>query len=329
MPFQPSEPGPQDRGQRRHAPFGARAAVMGALRAAEGLLRCARRQGLVDLGAVELCAARLVEQAGNGTEALLWFLRQEPGASLLARRAVGTATIAIVLGRRLGFDTVALRALGAGGLLLDIGKVAVPVPILAKTGVLDGAEAGFVRRHVDVALGLLAGHDLAPRALEMVAGHHERADGNGYPLGLRGSAVPVFARIAGIADAWDAMTLHRRYAPALSPHAALRELQRLAEAKFDVALVADLAAELGDYPVGTAVELADGRLGLVCGQRAGQPATPHVIVTHDARRVPLAAPALADRVDPPGIRRVLVPGALPVESGRLEPALRAFHRAAA
>jgi hypothetical protein len=315
--------------ERRDALAAARGVVAGALAAYAGIVRGARRQGIVDLGAVELCAARIAGQATHGPEALHWCLRLEGAGSLLGRRAVGTAALAATLGRRLGLDRPALQALVAGGLLLDIGKVAVPVPILAKPGALDGHEQAYVRRHVDRALELLAGRDLAPRALEMIGGHHERCDGRGYPLGLKGTAIPLFARIAAIADAWDAMTLDRRYAAALSPHAALRELERLRGEKYDSALVDELGRALGAFPVGTPVELAGGGHGLVCGQRAGEPLHPHVVLTHDAERRPLAEARLAPAAATRDIRRALAPGTLRVEHARLEAALQAYHQASA
>jgi HD-GYP domain-containing protein (c-di-GMP phosphodiesterase class II) len=322
----PSPGGPHDR---RDAIAAARGVVAHATDAWAGIVRAARRQGVIDLGAVELCAARLVGQAAHGDEALHWCLRLEGAGSYLGRRALGTAAVAVTLGRRLGLERPALLALAAGGLLLDIGKVAVPVQILAKPGALDGREQGYVRRHVERALALVAGRDLAPRALEMLAGHHERCDGRGYPLGLRHTEIPLFARIAAIADAYDAMTLDRRYAAALSPHAALRDLERLRGEKYDAALVDELVVALGRFPVGTLVELGDGSCGLVCGQRLGEPANPQVIVTHDATRRPLAVPHLATVPATLGLRRALSPGTLAVALPLLGHALRAYHEPAA
>ena len=159
----------------------------------------------------------------------------------LYRRSVGTAAVATTLGRHLGFDRAALRALATGGLLLDIGKIAVPVPILAKPGALEGSEQSYVRRHVERSLELVAGRDLPARALEMIAGHHERLDGSGYPHQLRGTEIPVFGRIAAIADAFDAMTLNRRLrrrdvaecGPAPARCAARREIRRCAGHRAD------------------------------------------------------------------------------------------------
>jgi hypothetical protein len=120
------------------------------------------------------------------------------------------------------------------------------------------------------------------------------------------------------------MTLNRRYAAAVSPNAALRQLDALRDAKFDAALVTELILALGVYPVGTLVELADGTVGLVSRQRPHHALRPDVIVTHDARRQALPVPqtGAADEV---GILRALPPRVVEVDAARLEPALRRLY----
>jgi HD-GYP domain-containing protein (c-di-GMP phosphodiesterase class II) len=306
----------------------ARQALEDTLKSVAELVRGARRQGVIDLGTLSHCASALVDQVLHGVDALHWFLRAEDDhGRFLYRRCVGTAAVTVSLGRHLGFDRAALQALATGGLLLDIGKIAVPVPILAKPGMLERDEQHYVRRHVERGLELVAGRDLPARAVEMIAGHHERMDGSGYPHGLSGTEIPVFARIAAIADAFDAMTLNRRYAAALSPNAALRQLDTLRNRKFDAALVTELILAMGVYPVGTLVELMDGRRGLVCGQRPRQPLQPHVIITHDAHRQPLAEAELASVEQE--ILRALPPRIITTDPAQLEPVLRRFYRHAA
>jgi HD-GYP domain-containing protein (c-di-GMP phosphodiesterase class II) len=305
----------------------ARNALKDTLKCVAELVRGARRQGVIDLDILSRCASALVDQVVRGHDALHWFLHTHEQGPFLYRRSAGTAAVAVTLGRHLGFDRAALHALATGGLLLDIGKIAVPVPILAKPGMLETEEHLYVQKHIGRGLELVAGRDLPARALEMIAGHHERVDGSGYPHGLSGTEIPVFARIAAIADAFDAMTLNRRYAAAMSPNAALRQLDVLRNQKFDAALITELILAMGVYPVGTLVELVDGRRGLVCGQRPRQPLQPHVIITHDGHRQPLAEAELA--AGEYGILRALPPRVVTTEAVRLEPALRTFYRQAA
>jgi HD-GYP domain-containing protein (c-di-GMP phosphodiesterase class II) len=314
-----SGPGPLD---------AARRSIAEAVRSMSAVVRSARRHSLLDLDRITLCADHLCEQVLDHCDALLWVLRTEDHGGLLFRRAAGTAVTATIIGHQLGFERPALQSLAMGGLLLDLGKIAVPVPILAKPLALDGAEHAYVRRHVERGLELVAGRDLSPRALEMIAGHHERLDGSGYPHEVHGTHIPVFARIAAIADSFDAMTLNRRYAAAMSPHAALRQLDGLRGEKFDAALVDELGRALGLYPVGTLVELVNGSLGLVCGQRHRQPLQPHVIVTHDAGRQALAEPVVVEADGAMDIVRTLPPHVLRIDTARLESALRTLHHAA-
>ncbi|MCC7488040.1 MAG: DUF3391 domain-containing protein [Gammaproteobacteria bacterium] len=296
--------------------------------AVAALVQGARRQGIVDASAVTACASRLVARLVEDAALLHFCLRTEQGGGFLCRRAAGTAVVATTLAWRLGLDRQGLEGVATGALLLDLGKIAVPVPILAKPGALASSEQAYVRRHVERGLGLVAGAGLPERALEMMATHHERIDGSGYPHRYRGTTIPLFGRLAAIADAYDAMTLNRRYAAAMSPHAALRQLEGLAGEKYDAALVDELVQALGVYPCGTLVELDDGRVGLAWTPRPGHPLQPEVLVTHDARRQPLPLPVLVSAAGATGIFRSLPPSALIIGTDVLAAALERERPAA-
>lgn len=282
------------------------------------MVREVRQRGHVDRALVGHCAGLLVDEAGHNAALLHYCLRREEHGGFLCRRAAGTAVAVCLLGRSLGIDRPTLEELTIGGLLLDLGKVAVPVPILAKPAALSAGEQAYVRRHVERGLEFAAAAGLPARAVEMIASHHERLDGSGYPRQLAGTTIPLFGRLAAIADAYDAMTLNRRYAAALSPPAALRQLESLAGEQYDAALVEELAGALGPYPSGTLVELADGSVGLV---HAGPPARPAVLLSHDAQRRPLAVPTVVFTSIANDIFRALPPNAVAVEPAVLDRAL--------
>lgn len=293
------------------------------------IVRETRHEGVADVAALGRCAHALVDQLLEDVDTTHWALRTESQGSYFHRRAIGTALIAATLGRQLGLDRPALDAVATGGLLLDLGKIAVPVPILAKPVALDVAEQAYVRRHVERGMELVAGGDTPPRALEMLAGHHERADGGGYPQGLRGSQIPLFARLAAVADAFDAMTLNRSYAAAMAPTAVLHLLGSLGGERYDAAMVNELKTALGRYPTGSLVELTDGTVGVVCAQRRDHPAEPQVIVSHDAARQSFGKPRLADPAGDIGILRSLSPNAVRLDCTLLDAALARPGRAAA
>ena len=142
-------------------------------------------------------------------------------------------SIAEGLALTLGWKQSRLESLRLGGSLHDVGKIAVDERILRKPGPLDDAELAQIRRHPVTGARLVESFvDFEP-ALPYVLHHHERWDGEGYPHGLRGEAIPLEARVLGVADAFDAMTSLRPYRPALTVEQALAELERCAGTQFD------------------------------------------------------------------------------------------------
>ncbi len=131
------------------------------------------------------------------------------------------------------------RDLRYGFLLHDIGKIGVPDAILLKPGRLTDRELRTVQMHTTLGEHLLSFIPfLSDLAHDVVAYHHERWDGAGYPWGLRGEAIPLAARIFAVADAFDALTNDRPYRRARSIGAAIDEIQGAAGSQFDPAVVA-------------------------------------------------------------------------------------------
>jgi HD-GYP domain-containing protein (c-di-GMP phosphodiesterase class II) len=160
----------------------------------------------------------------------------DPQISADAEHSTRVSRVALALADAAGYDgrDAALAALG--GLLHDVGKIAVPMPILVKPGPLDDQEFGEIMRH-PVASGHLAVRaELGDLAI-LLRHHHERWDGLGYPDRLRGTEIPHIARVLSIADAYDAMLADRPYRAALDAVEARRELEQGAGSQFDPELV--------------------------------------------------------------------------------------------
>jgi putative nucleotidyltransferase with HDIG domain len=135
------------------------------------------------------------------------------------------ATIAVALAHRLGYSGDELEAVEIGALLHDIGKIGIPERILNKPGPLDPDEWDVMRQHPIISEQILAEVDLHPIVRQIARSSHERVDGGGYPDGLAGDDIPLPARIALVADAFDALTSDRPYRKARSIDAALEELR--------------------------------------------------------------------------------------------------------
>ena len=127
------------------------------------------------------------------------------------------ATSALELGRAVGIDSEGLAALRRGGLLHDLGKIAVPDAILLKGSPLTPAEQAVMMEHVLVGERICQPLRSLRPVLPIIRSHHERWDGSGYPDGLRGEAIPLLARILQIADIYDALRTPRPYRVGLPP----------------------------------------------------------------------------------------------------------------
>jgi putative nucleotidyltransferase with HDIG domain len=151
------------------------------------------------------------------------------------------AELAVAIGDELELAPGRLRALALGGLLHDVGKLAVPDSVLRKPGALTDEEFDLIRRHPGDGDALLAELGFSARIRRMVRGHHERLDGSGYPDGLIGGELDLETRILAVADVYDALVSPRVYRDAWPPHRALELLYGGVGEHFDARCVHALA----------------------------------------------------------------------------------------
>ena len=149
------------------------------------------------------------------------------------RHSLRTVRLSLLLGRACGVSQAALRVLGFGAVVHDLGKVFIPGEVLHKNGALDEEEWEAIRRHPRDGARMLFKVSPPQGVCRIVGEHHERWDGCGYPAGLRGEEIDFNARVVSVADAFDAMTSVRPYRPAARPEAATAELERCAGTQFD------------------------------------------------------------------------------------------------
>ncbi len=171
-----------------------------------------------------------------------------------------------------------LSTLGLGLLLHDIGKMAVPADVLNKPGPLDPAEWQLMRTHPEAGVALLGTSTLGPLVTAVIRDHHERMDGSGYPRGAVGDEIHPFARIAAVADVYDAITSARPYKAAASARVGVQVIAGGDGTAFDPEVVETFRRVVFPFPVGTEVELSDGRVGVVSSVDPEQPELPVVRV---------------------------------------------------
>jgi HD-GYP domain-containing protein (c-di-GMP phosphodiesterase class II) len=157
-----------------------------------------------------------------------------------------------------------LFRLGMGLLLSDIGKLAIPEAILSKPGKLTEEEWETVQTHPKAGVKLIRDTPAwCPLVQACVLRHHERWDGSGYPEGKSGTEIHEMARIAAVADSFDAITSERPYAPAKPAHVGVQTIRAGAGTQFDPVICEVFTRRVAPFPPGIEVELVDGRRAIV------------------------------------------------------------------
>jgi HD-GYP domain-containing protein (c-di-GMP phosphodiesterase class II) len=152
--------------------------------------------------------------------------------------------LAVHIAQRLGLDEAGIERVRLGGLLHDIGKIGIVETLLEKTSSLSEEEFPPMRLHPEKGVAILAPIEQLRDVLPGILHHHERYDGNGYPAGLKGTEIPIEARIITVADAFDAMVSIRPYKQGLSVAQALHELRKCSGSQFDPEVVESMAKHI-------------------------------------------------------------------------------------
>jgi HD-GYP domain-containing protein (c-di-GMP phosphodiesterase class II) len=299
--------------------------------ALDAVLREARRSAQITLGAPRMALKGLVSNLLSDSDALPWLIATELHVGFLHRRALGSAVLMMMAGQHIGFERRMLDELALAGLLLDIGKISVPITILAKPAHLVSSERHFITRHVRRGLYMVRAAEAISATLEeALLGHHERLDGSGYPRGIRGTHLPLAARLAGIVDTYDALLQTRSYSPALAAHDAIRLINSMRNRQFDSALVRTFILALGIWPTGSWVQLADGRFGIVRKQTPGEPGRPSIALICDSTGGALKTDTMPWRPRRHGdIARGVLPGQMHVSKRIVDAAVSAAAHMAA
>ena len=126
---------------------------------------------------------------------------------------------------------------------------------------------------------------MMPQAvIDMIACHHERFDGNGYPAAIKGTQIPLYGRIAAIADCYDAITSQRVYAKPITHALAIKQMYEWRGYDFQPELIEAFIQAVGVYPTGTLVELTSGEVGIVVKENPGKRLRPQVLIILDRNK---------------------------------------------
>jgi putative nucleotidyltransferase with HDIG domain len=201
------------------------------------------------------------------------------------QHSVSISALLVTFCHSLGtFNSNQLIEIGLGGLFHDVGKMKIPSEILNKPGRLTDEEFAVMRSHVVEGVNYLQeGKNFSEAALRIVAEHHERFDGTGYPKGLLNDDISEIGQMTSIVDVYDAITSIRVYHSALEPSDALKRIFEWSGKHFDATLVQKFIKAIGIYPVGSLIRLDSDHLAVVLRQNEKNMLAPLVRIVFDAK----------------------------------------------
>lgn len=239
----------------------------------------------VDVVAVKEGLRDIAGSLQRNADAVMWLLRLKKRDQYSFDHAMDVSVNMILLGSHIGWRDQRLLEIGMAGMLQDIGKIQLPIELLAKKTDLSVEERKLVRSHVASSLEILYSQANVPQEVIItISRHHERWDGSGYPRGLKNEQIGIAAEIAGMADSFCAMLKDKPYRSALGHQEALEELHNLRGKQFNPALIEQFVQCVGLYPIGTLIELNSGEVGVVIQQNRVQRSKPRLVVMLDANK---------------------------------------------
>ena len=229
----------------------------------------------------------IVESVLRNADAFFWISSLLKRDSYLYTHAVNCSAMAAALGRHMGFPEDVLMNLATGGLLLDVGMTEIPENVHSAPYALTDEVFWAVKKHVQGSLRIMEEAGIHNTDVhDMIASHHERFDGSGYPDGLSGTRIPLFGRMAAVVDSFDAMTSQRAFQSAKSRHEALQQIYRCHDKLYQRDIVEQFLQCMSIYPTGSLVELNTGEVGIVVAQNHARRLRPQVMLLLDRNKQP-------------------------------------------
>ncbi|WP_260294327.1 HD-GYP domain-containing protein [Sedimenticola hydrogenitrophicus] len=246
------------------------------------LLQDAEGDKQLNLPVLKKAIEPMVQSITRNPDAFIWLAHLKRMDSYTYHHALSCAVWAVAFGRHLGLPVNQLNSLATGCFLFDIGKCRLSKELLNNQRRLSVEEFETVKQHVRIGFEMVKQTKGADRmALEMISTHHERHNGSGYPLGLSEEKIPLCGRIAGIVDAYDAITSQRPFCQPLPAFEAIELLYQWRGIDFQTELAEQFIQVVGIYPVGSLVELSNGSVGVVIGQNDHYRLRPLIMVLLD------------------------------------------------
>jgi HD-GYP domain-containing protein (c-di-GMP phosphodiesterase class II) len=313
LPLQESTGGEESaRDNIRHSPLGrprvspppdlalVRAVHTEAMTAVQSLFEGIKTGAPLNSAAAQEVVHHLMETVLSQPDVLTGLIHMRRFETNLYAHVINVCIFALMLGVMQDLDKTVLTCLGVGALFHDVGQVHLPRNLVRKPGIYTAQEQRLMQAHPHLGATMLARTPHMPAdACRIVAEHHERLDGSGYPQGLGGAALSLLSQIVAIADVYETMLSPRAGRPSLLPAQAIKELYQQGRARqLDLRLVEKMVRCLGIYPVGSLIELNTGERGIVLAVNPGKALQPVVHILWDQAHQRYATPVTVDLAAP-------------------------------
>lgn len=270
---------------------------------------------VIEVDEIESWADDMIESVFIDSDALQCVSALRQKDTYLLEHSVNVACLLVTFGKHLGLNKETLKQLAIGGIIHDVGKIKVDDAVLHKPARLTPEEFEHMKLHQVFAGEIILGvKGLSDVSRDVCLMHHEKLDGNGYPRGLSGDQIPMHGRMSCIVDIYDALTADRVYKKGMSSAEAFKILLSLTPFHLDPDLVYKFINCIGVYPVGSIVQLSDGRVGIVWTSNESQPLKPIVKCFYSRKYKRYIDVAMVDlKNSPHSVEKAVAPSSLEVD----------------
>lgn len=286
-------------------------ALADAVRKVKSLSKTLHAQPIETREAGRVMVHQLVGEMMVDADLTIRLMADQVGGETLYHHALNVTLLSLMLARAMQAPRPVIELIGLGALFHDIGKFDIPPRITRATQALTRAESALLETHTIKGAALAQKMGLSPEVAHIIAQHHERADGTGYPKKLKGNDISLPTRIVAVVNAYDNLCNTLNTQATLTPHEALALMFGRRRGQFDEKVLSTFVRCMGVYPPGTIVRLSSERIGVVVSVNSTLPLKPTVML-FDPTVKREAAPMLDLEEDPSvSIIKTLRPQDLP------------------
>jgi len=235
----------------------------------------------INLDKVKNAVSALINRLGQNPEDMIHLLDMRRKEEYIFSHAVNTCILSVMTGMAMGYDARQLDEVGLAAMLHDIGKIKFSRRLARQfPDGLSKSDKAEYRRHPFYSMEILREHqNLSANVVNACFQHHERWNGSGYPMGLKGDAISPYAQIISIADVYDRLIVGMPHREPTPVYYAAAILNKAAGEYFDPAIVDKFAQSVATYPIGKSVRLNNMQSGVILGVNINSLSTPIVRIT--------------------------------------------------